>query len=155
MVIAMKKADFLPLWPPGIHSVTLDELQAVAVTPFLSDARRAIIFASFKQWIQKLQFLEVHAILWIDGSFLTAKYGPDDIDCIMWNPSAGKSLTDDQKLEVRALTDRSTVARRFHVDFYMEAPSPGETLHRQAYFKGLFGFQYDGKTPKGFVELRI
>ena len=56
MVIAMKKADFPPLWPPGIHAVTLDELQAVAVTPFLADARRAIIFASFKQWIQKLQY---------------------------------------------------------------------------------------------------
>ena len=48
----MKKADFPPLWPPGIHPVTLDELRAVAVTPFLADARRAIIFASFKQWIQ-------------------------------------------------------------------------------------------------------
>ncbi|SEO45299.1 hypothetical protein SAMN05428959_10896 [Duganella sp. CF517] len=155
MVIAMKKADFPPLWPPGIHAVTLDELQAVAVTPFLADARRAIIFASFKQWIQKLQSLHVHAILWIDGSFLTAKYGPDDIDCIMWNPSAGIDLTDEQKLNVRALTDRNTVGRRFHVDFYMEAPCPGEMLHRQAYFKGLFGFQHDGKTPKGFVELTI
>ena len=151
----MKKADFPPLWPPGIHPVTLAELQAVAVTPFLADARRAILFASFKQWIQKLQFFEVHAILWIDGSFLTAKIGPDDIDCIMWNPSAGTDLTNDQKLEVRALTDRAKVSRRFHVDLYMEAPSANESLHRQAYFKGLFGFQHDGKTPKGFVELRI
>jgi len=155
MLIVMKKADFPPLWPPGIHPVTLAELQAVAVTPFLADARRTIIFASFKQWIQKLQSFEVHAILWIDGSFLTAKYGPDDIDCIMWNPNAGMDLTVDQKLEVRALTDRNKVSKRFHVDLYMEAPSASESLHRQAYFKGLFGFQHDGKTPKGFVELRI
>ena len=155
MVIVMKKTDFAPLWPPGIHPVTLAELQAVAVTPFLADARRAIIFASFKQWIQKLQALQVHAILWIDGSFLTAKYGPDDIDCVMWNPSVVIDLTDVQTREVLALTDRNTVGRRFHVDFYMEAPSAGEAMHRQAYFKGLFGFQHDGKTPKGFVELAI
>lgn len=155
MVIAMKKADFAPLWPPGIHPVTLAELQAVAVTPFLADARRAIIFASFKQWIQKLQSFEVHAILWIDGSFLTAKYGPDDIDCVMWNPSIAIDPTDAQKKEVLALTDRNTVRRCFHVDFYMEAPNASEALHRQAYFKGLFGFQHDGKTPKGFVELTI
>lgn len=151
----MKKADFPPLLPPGIHVVTLAELQAVAVTPFLADARRALLFASFKQWLQKLQSLHVHAILWIDGSFLTAKHGPDDIDCIMWNPSISSELTEDQRLEVRELTDRGTVRRRFQVDFYMEAPLPSETLHRQAYFKGLFGFQHDGKTPKGFVELTI
>lgn len=151
----MKKADFPPLLPPGIHVVTLAELQAIAVTPFVADARRALLFASFKQWLQKLQSLHVHAILWIDGSFLTFKHGPDDIDCIMWNPSTSVDLTDDQWLEVRELTDRDTVQLRFDLDFYMEDPSPSQSLHRQAYFKGLFGFQHDGKTPKGFVELTI
>lgn len=151
----MKKADFPPLLPPGIHVVTLAELQAIAVTPFLADARRTLLFASFKQWLQKLQSLHVHAILWIDGSFLTSKHGPDDIDCIMWNPSTSVDLTDDQWLELRELTDRDTVQLRFDLDFYMEDPNPSQSLHRQAYFKGLFGFQHDGKTPKGFVELTI
>ena len=151
----MKKEDFPPLLPPGIHAVTLAELQAIAVTPFVADARRALLFASFKQWLQNLQSLHVSAILWVDGSFLTSKNGPDDIDCIMWNPNATGNLTDEQKLEVRELTDRDTVRRRFKLDFYMEAPNFRDTLHRQAYFKGLFGFQHDGKTPKGFVELTI
>lgn len=151
----MKRADFPPLLPPGIHIVTLAELQAIAVTPFVADARRALLFASFKQWLQKLQSLHVHAILWIDGSFLTSKYGPNDIDCILWHPSTSVDLTDDQWLEVRELTDRDTVKLRFGLDFYMEDPHPARSLHRHAYFKGLFGFQHDGKTPKGFVELTI
>jgi len=151
----LKKADFPPLLAPGIHALTLAELQAIAVTPFLADARRALLFASFQQWVQKLQSLHVQAILWIDGSFLTSKYGPDDIDCIMWNPTTAIELTSQQWAEVRELTDRDMAKDRFSIDFYMENPDAHGRLLRQAYFRGLFGFQHDEKTPKGFVELKL
>lgn len=141
--------------PPGIHHLTLEEIQRVAVTPFVADARRALLFASFQQWIWKLRALHVEAILWVDGSFVTSKYGPNDIDCIMWNPTAGVELTDQQWVEVRELTDRKTVKVRFGIDFYMETPSESERLGRHAYFRGLFGYQHDEKTPKGFVELKL
>lgn len=151
----MKKQDFPPLLPPGIHTLTLPELHAVAVAPFLTDPRRALLFASFQQWLQKLQALHVQAILWIDGSFLTSKHGPDDIDCIMWDPAATVDLTAQQWIDVRELTDRNTAKVRYGLDFYMEMPDEKTRLHRQAYFRGLFGFQHDEKTPKGFVELKI
>lgn len=151
----LKKADFPPLLNPGIHALTLPELQAIAVTPFLADARRALLFASFQQWLQKLQSLHVQAILWIDGSFLTSKYGPDDIDCILWNPTTTIELTSQQWAEVRELTDRDIAKNRFSIDFYMENPDAQQRLHRRAYFRGLFGFQHDEKTPKGFVELKL
>ncbi|MYM28967.1 hypothetical protein GTP58_11615 [Duganella sp. CY15W] len=151
----MKKADFPPLLPPGIHELTLAELQAIAVTPFLADAKRALLFASFQQWLQKLQSFHVEAILWIDGSFLTSKPSPADIDCIMWDPETSVSLTSAQWNEVRKLTDRNVARVQFGLDLYMEKPAPEKRLHRQAYFRGLFGFQHDEKTPKGFVELKI
>jgi hypothetical protein len=151
----LKKEDFPPLFIPGIHALTLAELQADAVTPFLADARRALLFASFQQWLQKLQALHVQAILWVDGSFVTSKYGPDDIDCIMWDPTTTAELTSQQWREVRELTDRNVVKARFGVDLYMEKPTGHGRLHRQAYFRGLFGFQHDEKTPKGFVELQL
>lgn len=135
--------------------MTLDELRAIAVTPFLADAQRALLFASLQQWLQKLQALHVQAILWIDGSFVTAKYGPDDIDCIMWNPTTSIELTSEQWSEVHELTDRDVAKARFGIDFYLEKPNADERLHRQAYFRGLFGFQHDEKTPKGFVELKL
>lgn len=151
----MKKADFPPLLPPGIHELSLAELKALAVTPFVADARRALLFASFQQWLQKLQSLHVKAILWIDGSFLTSKQGPNDIDCIMWDPSTSETLTPEQWTEVRKLTDRNAVKIQFGLDFYIETPAPEQRLHRQAYFRGMFGFQHDEKTPKGFVELKL
>jgi hypothetical protein len=154
-VNALKKADFSPLLTPGIHALSLAELQAIAVTPFLADARRALLFASFKQWTQKLQSLHVQAILWIDGSFLTSKDGPEDIDCIMWNPVATIELTSRQWDQVRELTDRRIARDRFGIDFYLENPDAYKRLHRQAYFRGMFGFQHDEKTPKGFVELKL
>lgn len=151
----MKKPDFAPLLSPGIHNLTLAELQAIAVTPFVADARRALLFASFQQWFQKLQAMQVRAILWIDGSFLTSKFGPDDIDCIMWDPSESTPLTTEQWTEVRKLTNRNAVKIQFGLDLYMEKPTAKERLHRQAYFRGLFGFQHDEKTAKGFVELKL
>jgi hypothetical protein len=151
----LKKADFPPLLLAGIHALTMAELQAIAVTPFLVDARRALLFASFQQWVQKLQALHVQAILWIDGSFLTSKHGPDDIDCMMWDPTTSVNLTNQQWVEVRELTDRNLAKIRFGLDLYMEKPDEKDRLHRQAYFRGLFGFQHDEKTPKGFVELKI
>jgi hypothetical protein len=151
----MKKPDFPPLLSPGVHNLTLAELQAIAVAPFMADARRALLFASFQQWFNKLQAMQVRAILWIDGSFLTSKYGPDDIDCIMWDPTESIPLTDQQWVEVRRLTNRNAVKVQYGLDFYIENPSSEERLHRQAYFRGLFGFQHDEKTPKGFVELKL
>ncbi|MFA9218774.1 MAG: hypothetical protein ACEQSK_16950 [Sphingomonadaceae bacterium] len=151
----MNKPDFPPLLPPGIHPLTLTELQALAVLPFLADARRAILFASFQQWVQKLQALHVGAILWVDGSFLTSKAGPQDIDCTMWCPNTSVTLTAQQWDEVRALTDRTTARIRFGLDLYMEVPTEQQRLHRQAYWRGLLGYQHDGKPPKGFAELII
>lgn len=151
----MHKPDYPPLLLPGIHTLTMEQIKELAVTPFLGDARRALLFASFQQWVQKLQFYQVRAILWINGSFVTSKFAPNDIDCIMWSPTTGGTLTEDQWREVRALTNREMARKKFNLDFYIENPAPTEKLHRQAYFRGMFGFQHDEKTPKGFVELLI
>ena len=151
----MNKPDFPPLFSPGIHSLSLAELEEIAVTPFQNDAQRVRLFLLFAQWIQRLQALHVSAILWIDGSFVTEKNSPGDIDCMMWVPSSAMALSAAQQSEIEKLVDRLTLKTQFGIDFYLESPSSDEKFHREAYWKGVFGFQHDGKSAKGFVELSI
>ncbi|MYM96504.1 DUF6932 family protein [Duganella vulcania] len=151
----MPKPDSPPLLTAGIHRMTLPELEQLAVSPFPDDDQRQRLFLLFQQWVSNLQTKYVSAILWIDGSYLTSKFAPDDIDCIMWNPSFTVPLSDMEKQQVLPLIDRVGVGARFGIDFYMESPEPSQKLGREAYWRGLFGFQHDGKSAKGFVELSI
>ncbi|WP_312435456.1 DUF6932 family protein [Janthinobacterium sp.] len=149
------KPDFPFLLQPGIHKVSLTELEAIAVTPFPTDAKRQQLFAFLRQWIGELRALNVSAILWLDGSFLTQKPGPGDIDCVLWNPSCSTPLTAPLQTQIFQLLDANILDAQYSLDFYMETPASHELFHREAYWKGLLGFQHDRVTAKGFVEISI
>lgn len=149
----MGKQDFAPLLPPGIHKMSLDEFRQKMVAPFVDDAQRLRLFLRLEEWVTKLRLRKVGAILWLDGSFVTAKFGPSDIDCMMWNPTFLGNVSKSDETIVKGLVDRATARSLYGLDLYMESPQPPETLHRQAYWRGLFGFQHSGVDAKGFVEL--
>lgn len=149
------KPDFPFLLQPGIHKITLADLHQLAVLPFPADAKRTQLFLLLSQWIQSLQALQVTAILWLDGSFLTEKLVPGDIDCMLWSPSCKQVLTTALKGQISPLLDRVAVEAQYKLDFYMESPAAHEVFHREAYWKGVFGFQHDRVTAKGFVEIVI
>lgn len=151
----MQKQDYPPLLQPGKHVLTLEQLQALAVTAFSANPGRIELFSRFAAWLEKVRGHGVGAILWIDGSFLTEKDSPGDIDCVMWNPMESAPLTGSQKLELSRLVNRTAVKILYGLDFYLERTSPDQAFHREAYWMGVFGFQHDRKTAKGFVELKV
>lgn len=135
--------------------MTLHEFRSVLVDPFPADTQRLHLFNQMEQWVTKLRTLKVGAILWLNGSYVTEKFGPNDIDCVMWDPHFVADVSNDEKVQIRMLTGRATARRLYGLDLYMEAPLPSERLHRQAYWRGLFGFQHSGTGAKGFVELAL
>lgn len=135
--------------------MSLDEFRQIMVDPFAEDAQRLRLFLRLEDWIGKLRVLKVGATLWLDGSFVTAKFGPSDIDCMMWNPTFVGSVSKPDEGVVKGLVDRATARSLYGLDLYMESPQPLEALHRQAYWRGLFGFQHSGVDAKGFVELAL
>lgn len=135
--------------------MSLDEFRQKMVDPFVDDAQRLRLFLRLEEWVSKLRLLKVGAILWLDGSFVTAKFGPGDIDCMMWNPTFLGNVSKSDETIVKGLVDRATARSLYGLDLYMESPQPPETLHRQAYWRGLFGFQHSGVDAKGFVELAL
>jgi hypothetical protein len=58
----------------------LSELYALTVGRFPGSVRRPLIFAEFERLVDDLNKMNVVCELWTDGSFLTEKLEPDDID---------------------------------------------------------------------------
>lgn len=153
----MAKPDFPALLAPGVHVTTLPALQALAVAPFPLDAQRQDLYLKLTTWMAVLQAVGVGGILWIDGSFLTQKPGPGDIDCVLWNPGwadpANATATNQQR--VQHLLDHATAQALYGLDLYIEAPAPNMAVHREAYWRGFLGFCHDRVTAKGFAELPL
>lgn len=74
------KVSHQPLLAPGRHILTIEQLKVLTVTSFPSSTRRPFLFQELERLHAEL--MEVGAVceLWIDGSFLTQKPEPNDID---------------------------------------------------------------------------
>ncbi len=153
----MAKPDFPALLAPGLHTLTLPELHALAVAPFPLDPRRQDLFDKLSTWVGAVQSSGVTGILWLDGSYLTQKPAPDDIDCVLWNPAwtTPASVTAANQQQLQRLFDRPTARALYGLDFYPEAPAPDQVFHREAYWRGVLGFAHDRVTAKGFAELQV
>lgn len=153
----MAKPDFPPLLAPGMHKLTLIDLQALAVTPFPGDAQRAALYQNLINWVGALNACGVNGTLWLDGSFLTEKPSPSDIDCVLWYPqwSSSVNATPTSQQQVQRLLSKPSARGLFGLDLYVEAPDQLQLVHRQAYWRGFFGFCHDRVTAKGLAEVGI
>lgn len=151
----MAKQDFPPLLASGIHRLTMTQLEDLAVKAFPLDLRRVELFDSFANWCNALRMLGIVGKLWVDGSFLTEKPNPSDIDCVSFSLSMSRPITLQEKQQLDKLLDHNEASTLYHLDYYMEQPTPQEEFHKEAYWKGVFGFQHDRISTKGFVELTL
>jgi hypothetical protein len=69
-----------PLLAPGRHSMELGELRVLTVVRFPHSHRRPMLFPELERLVDDLNARNVVCELWVDGSFLTEKEEPDDID---------------------------------------------------------------------------
>ena len=135
--------------------MTLDQMRDLFVEPATDNAARARMFALFDQWVHRLRQLNITATAWIDGSFVTRKPEPSDLDCVLWLPPGMPPVPEQGKIEALTLTDRGAASTMYGIDLYIELPTPDNRLHREAYWRGMLGFQHDRHSAKGFVELTI
>lgn len=151
----MAKPDFPPLLQPGMHRLNVHDLYALAVLPFAEHPRRQNLHDKLCAWIGALQALSVGGTLWLDGSFLTEKSVPGDIDCVLWRPCwrTEDNVTPAMESQVARLLDHATAENIYCLDLYVEAPSGDEIFHREAYWRGVLGFSHDRVTAKGFAEV--
>jgi hypothetical protein len=107
------------LLPVGVHSTTLDEVRT-RFGSFQGSDRRVQLFTRPEQLVTALRKSSHFAAVVVDGSFVTAKRAPADIDLIIalrrdhnWNADLGPSDY--------ALVSRPALRRRFGFDVLLAA----------------------------------
>lgn len=85
------------LLPAGLHCLDIGSIQTTCVGDFPSSTTRAAIFAGLESLIAEITNLSLPCVLWVDGSFLSKKEDPADVDLLAWlPPEAVQNKTPDQ-----------------------------------------------------------
>jgi hypothetical protein len=131
--------------PPGMHLATLAEVEAV----FVTTPRRRRLFEGFRLAIQNLHAAGVRRVF-INGSFVTTKADPNDIDgCWEWTEEVHLDLLDPVLLDFTQA--RRAMRDKYGVDFFLATwVEAGSGLT----FLDFFRRNREG-APKGIVQLDL
>lgn len=145
----------LGLISPGLHRMDMSDFKQQFVDNFTVSRTRTGIFNSFLMWKDNLiRNYRIHEI-WVDGSFVTNKINPNDIDVIVY-----VYATDYLKLSKNWKSIRSAK----NIDAYMtlaiceeneKCVDPKEYyafVNHRNYWRGQFGFDRND-NPKGIIIL--
>lgn len=131
--------------PPGRHPATVEEVEAVfAVTP-----RRRRLFEGLRRALQNLHAAGVRRVF-IDGSFVTTKADPNDIDSGWeWIEEVHLDLLDPLLLDFAQA--RQAMRDKYGVDFFLATwVEAGSGLTFLDFFQ-----RNRDDAPKGIVQLAL
>jgi hypothetical protein len=131
--------------PPGMHTATLEEVEAV----FVTTPRRRLLFEGLRRALQNLHAAGVRHVC-IDGSFVTTKADPNDIDgCWEWTEEVHLDLLDPVLLEFTQA--RRAMRDKYGVDFFLATwVEAGSGLTFLDFFQ-----RNRDDDPKGIVQLDL
>lgn len=144
--------EFEPLLQPGIHDITKNDLSNHFVTPFLNQVKRIQLIERFNYLIEKVELIGIPFEIWINGSFVTNKEEPNDIDIVFFfDPAKANSLPADKKILLEEVANNSFSKYRYNCDVYF-IPNDNQVL--RSYWRGWFGYTRS-ETPKGFARITV
>jgi hypothetical protein len=131
--------------PPGMHTATLAEVEAVLVTT----PRRRQLFEGLQRAVQNLRAAGVRRVF-IDGSFVTTKADPNDVDgCWKWTEAVNLDLLDPVLLDFAQA--RQAMREKYGVDFFLATwIEAGSGLTFLDFFQ-----RNRSDDPKGIVQLDL
>ncbi|MCX6928162.1 MAG: hypothetical protein NT154_33875 [Verrucomicrobia bacterium] len=138
------------LLPAGLFDCTLRELQA-RFGVFRGSDHRARLFARLEELALVMQSSGLFEALVIDGSFVTAKSVPNDIDLVAVLKS-GHDFERDLQMSEYALVSRALLRRRFGFDVILAEPD--SPLYR-TYVEFFSRVREVPDARKGLLRLRL
>lgn len=136
--------------PNGVWDCSLEEVAA----RMLDSVERVAL------WIKFLQFLDYYRekngprVLWMDGSFVTAKRAPNDVDIVADCIDASAEQT--QVAILLFFNERAALKQRFCVDFWLKHPSfPNDLTQFFQYVRPDAGSQQQSSTCKGILRITL
>jgi hypothetical protein len=82
-----RKPEFVPLLAIGRHQMSLAELKRLCVDNFPLSTTRPKIMEGIEKLIKELRMNSIEGEVWIDGSFVTEKMDPEDVDLVLRLPA--------------------------------------------------------------------
>jgi hypothetical protein len=131
--------------PAGDHNASLDEME----DRFCGTYRRRVIFTGLKRVVEQLEANGVRTI-WVDGSFVTGKARPSDVD-VIYVPPPG---SDPAGWGLLSFARRKDLKEIWRVDLW-PFPSPQPVLGKPGQYQTIrefFSTDRDG-VAKGFIQL--
>jgi hypothetical protein len=156
---AVPPPDLPPLFQLGFHRKTMAELEEVCVTNFALSTSRAGIFSGLKEFVERLEKAAITGEIWVDGSFLTEKINPKDVDVILRiQGSLYNAGTPDQRAAIDWVIANQKLTLKCDSYVLMEYPE-GDPLHEEgdwwhAWWLKQWGFSRED-DPKGIVVLSL
>ena len=117
--------------PEGIYDCTIDEA-AERFGAFQSSSQRPQLWDRFIEFMREADACELVDAVLVDGSFVTAKADPNDIDLVLVVSANHDFSADFQPSEYNVLSKRR-VNRRFGFDLLV-ARADSEEYHRYVVF---------------------
>ncbi|HEX5104318.1 MAG TPA: hypothetical protein VFV87_10935 [Pirellulaceae bacterium] len=130
------------LLPPGTHDCTLAEIEA-RFGQFQRSDRRCVLFSRLASFIREVGKVEFAIAVVIDGSFVTAKDEPNDIDLVLilseshdfaaelrpfeYNIVSKKRILREYGFDI-VIDGAGTVAMRKHLDFFSRVRERADIL---------------------------
>lgn len=148
---------------PGIHHYSFSDFEKQFVTNFPTSSTRKRIFNNLKEWLLMLTDILIPRYIWLNGSYLTTKVDPNDIDLVVFYApediiQLGEEKTKKLKEVINDLSANYDCDAYFCYTFEQSpieivAQFPEQAKIMQTYWKGQFCFDRQ-RRPKGIIELK-
>ena len=148
-IVSIPPLDADGYLPEGIHNCTLEELQQ----RFGEDtdaAGRSLLFSKLLDYVHELRSTGRDFGLLIDGSFVTGKAQPNDIDLVLILPHDHDFLMELLPFEYNAMS-RRRVSKRYAFDLLVAREGSLELGEYIEFFQQVRG---DPSRRKGILRVR-
>lgn len=140
------------LMPPGLHEYAFNDFKSQFIDQFgFSQSRKAILEGCLK-WLFLISNIITPEEVWMDGSYVTAKANPNDIDIVLFFDSEKLNAVDKGMFY-----NLFSISKQYLCDSYFAVSIiPGKhtanDINIRNYWRGQFGFDRNDK-PKGIIIL--
>jgi hypothetical protein len=153
------RPEFTPLLEIGRHEMSVGELRKLCVDSFPLSATRPLVMGGLEKVISRLRNDNVDGEVWVNGSFLTEKVNPNDVDIVLRiSADLYENGTITQRRAIDWLNSDLKSAYYCYSFFFLEWPEGnskywlGEYMH--SYWMKQFGFSR-GEEIKGIAVINL
>lgn len=158
-----RKTDYPPLLPEGFHPVTVERLRELCVdhAMFKYAKERGRLFDNLLAVLDRVGQSGIPFEVWVDGSFLTQKLNPDDVDVVLrihvddWNQA-----TNEQRVQIDWISSHDCLSDYdFKGNYFLDCDAGhpeaaiGEINRKTWIYE--FGYAANKIDPKGIAVLAL